>query len=55
MALDQIGRDLENPFENRVHDVPLNAISRNIEIDLKQLVGEPDVPEPEKVVDGVLW
>jgi len=55
MALDEIGRDLENPFDNGVHDVALNAITRTIEIDLKQLVGEANLPQPEKVVNGVLW
>lgn len=55
LLLDEIGRDLENPFENTVHDIPLNAISRTIEIDLKQLLREPNVPEPEKAIHGVLW
>ncbi|MBV9502756.1 MAG: hypothetical protein JO138_25570 [Acidobacteriaceae bacterium] len=55
LTLDEIGRDLENPFENKVHDLPLNAIARNIEIDLKELLQDPNVPEPEKAVDGVLW
>ena len=55
LSLDEIGRDLENPFDNGLHDVPLNAITRTIEIDLKQLLREPKVPEPEKAIDGVLW
>ena len=55
LALDQIGRDLEAPFENLPHDVPLAAITRTIEINLKQMIGESDVPEPLAAVDGVLW
>ena len=55
MALDQIGRDLENPFENLPHDISLTAISRTIEINLKQMIGEKDVPEPLAPVDGILW
>jgi putative membrane protein len=55
LALDQIGRDLEAPFENDEHDVPLTAISKNIEINLKQLLGEKELPEPVKPVYGVLW
>jgi ion channel-forming bestrophin family protein len=55
LALDQIGRDLENPFENREHDVPLTSVSKTIEINLKQLLGREDTPTPEKAVDGVLW
>jgi ion channel-forming bestrophin family protein len=55
LALDQIGRDLETPFENAPHDIPLTAISRTVEINLKQMIGEKEVPEPLKPVDGVLW
>jgi ion channel-forming bestrophin family protein len=55
LALDQIGRNLENPFDNTLHDIPLNSIARTIEINLKELSGEEHVPEPEKPVDGVLW
>ena len=55
LALDQIGRDLETPFENLPNDVSLTAISRTIEINLKQMIGEKEIPEPLAPVDGVLW
>jgi len=55
LALDKIGRDLEDPFDNTVYDVPMTAISKNIEINLRQLLGEKDLPEPEKPIFGVLW
>ena len=55
LALDEIGRDLEGPFDNTVHDVPLTSITRSIEITLKQLLGDSHVPAPEKPIDGVLW
>jgi putative membrane protein len=54
LALDQIGRDLENPFENDSNDVPLTAICKTIEINLRQLLGETALPEPEKPIHGVL-
>ncbi len=54
-VLDQIGRDLEDPFEGTVHDVPMAAITRTIEVDLQQMLGEQDVPRPLAPVDGVLW
>jgi putative membrane protein len=54
LALDKIGRDLETPFEN-THGIALTAITRTIEINLKQMLGEADVPEPLVPVDGVLW
>lgn len=55
LTLDQIGRDLEKPFENLPHDISLTAISRTIEIDLKQTIGEQELPEPLAPVNGVLW
>lgn len=54
-ALDKIGRDLESPFEDTPHDIALTSISRTIEINLKQMMGEKDVPEPVAPVNGILW
>jgi ion channel-forming bestrophin family protein len=55
LALEKIGRDLEHPFDNSVHDVALTSICRTIEIDLKQCLGETDLPVPIEQVRGVLW
>jgi len=55
MALDKIGRDLEDPFDNSIYDVPLTAITTTIEINLRQLLGEKELPAPMKPVEGVLW
>ena len=54
LVLDEVGRDLEDPFENRVYDVPMSAITRTIEIDLLQAIGSADVPEPIRPKDGIL-
>lgn len=35
LALDQSGKDIENPFENSVFDVPLTAITRTIDQNLR--------------------
>ena len=55
LALDQIGRDLEDPFNNTVYDVPLTSITTTIEINLRQLLGETVLPQREMPVHGVLW
>ncbi len=55
LALDRIGRDLEDPFENTIHDIPMQAITRTIEIDLLQSVDAPDPPDPVLPQNGVLW
>ncbi len=53
-GLDAIGDDVEQPFEVDDNDLPLHAITRNIEINLLQLMGERDVPDPIQPVNGVL-
>ena len=39
---------LQDPFENRPTDISMTAISRIIEINLLQMIGEKDIPEPIK-------
>jgi putative membrane protein len=55
LALDKIGRDLEDPFDNTIYDVPMTSITRGIETNLRQMLGETELPEAEKAVNGVLW
>ncbi|MBV8632031.1 MAG: hypothetical protein JOZ83_13965 [Silvibacterium sp.] len=55
LALERIGRDLEDPFENRIHDVSMTAIATTIEINLRQLLGDAELPEAVKPAEGVLW
>ena len=54
LAVLQIGDDLVDPFADTVHDVPLSAMCRTIEIDLLQAIGDP-APAPLTPVKGVLW
>jgi putative membrane protein len=55
LALDKIGRDLEDPFENTIYDVPLTSITTTIETNLRQLLGEKELPKPQAPIHGVLW
>ena len=55
LVLDKIGNDLEEPFDNNIFDVPMTAITRNIEINLRQMLGERDLPPQVVPVKGVLW
>src|SRR6202008_4853166 len=43
--MEYIGDYSENPFEGLINDVPLYSIVRNIEIDLKEMMGEKNLPE----------
>ena len=54
LALDQIGTDLEDPFEGKLHDVPMQAITRALEVDLHQMIGHLSVPPPIESKKGVL-
>ena len=54
LGLDSLGDEIEEPFGTDAEDLPLLALCRTIEIDLKELTGAPGVPEPAKAVDGVL-
>ena len=54
LAVLQIGDDLVDPFADTIHDVPLNAMCRTIEIDLLQSIGD-EAPKPLTPVKGVLW
>lgn len=44
LVLEQIGESTENPFEGNANDIPITQISRNIEIDLREMLGEKDLP-----------
>jgi putative membrane protein len=52
--VDRIGDYSENPFESAYNDVPISSISRIIEIDLLEMLGEKDVPQPYPVENGFL-
>nr|WP_272955142.1 bestrophin family ion channel [Agrobacterium rubi] len=54
LAMDRIGADLQDPFENRAHDVPLTSICRTIQIDLEQLLGNGAKAKPFKPIKNVL-
>ena len=49
-----LGEELNDPLENRINDTPMTAIFRTIEIDLRQMLGEVDLPDPIEPEDGVL-
>jgi ion channel-forming bestrophin family protein len=55
LILNRIGKNLEDPFENTVYDTPMTALSRTIEINLRQTLGETQLPPPVQPEKGVLW
>ena len=54
LALDQVGERTEDPFENRPGDTPLTSISLTIEENLKEMMGDPNLPEKPAPIQGVV-
>ena len=52
--MELIGDFSENPFEGTYNDVPITSISRAIEIDLREMLGETNIPAPLKAENGFL-
>ena len=55
VTIELVGHISEDPFENRMNDVPMTALCRTIEIDLRQMLGEITLRHPVQPVDGVLY
>lgn len=53
-AMEAVGDLSENPFENALTDVPMSAICRNIEIDLREMMNDKEVPQRLTPENGVL-
>ncbi len=52
--MEMIGDFSENPFEGTYNDVPITTIARGIEIDLKEMINEKDIPKPMTAENGFL-
>ncbi len=52
--MEKIGDYSENPFEGTYNDVPITSIARGIEIDLREMLNEENVPKPIAEVNGFL-
>lgn len=54
LTLDRVSDLIEQPFDTMDNDLPVNAIARNIEIEILQHLGEKDLPRPLEPVGGIL-
>jgi putative membrane protein len=45
-SLDRVGESTENPFDGSANDVPISQMCRTAEIDLREMLGETDLPPP---------
>lgn len=53
-TMEAVGDNSEDPFENFINDVPMTALCRTIEIDLRQMLNETDIPPKIQSENGVL-
>lgn len=54
MAMEKIGESTENPFEGGPNDVPITSMTRTIEIDLREMLDETDLPPAVPAVNNIL-
>lgn len=53
-TMDKIGESSENPFEGGPNDVPITSLCRTIEIDMREMLGESEIPQPLAAVNNIL-
>ena len=53
-GLDAVGTEIENPFGLDPNDLPLSSLSRMIEVNLRQCLGQTDLPALLQPVNRVL-
>ncbi|MCF0050716.1 hypothetical protein LXM25_11650 [Dyadobacter sp. LJ53] len=53
-TMEVVGDTSENPFENAINDIPMTAICRTIEIDLREMLDETNIPAPLTAVNNIL-
>lgn len=54
ISMEKVGESTENPFEGNANDVPITAISRTIEIDMRDMLDETNLPQPLTPINNIL-
>lgn len=54
LVMELVGDYSENPFEGLGNDIPMLSLCRTIEIDLREMLGETELPPPIEARNGVL-
>ncbi|MCV0384669.1 MAG: hypothetical protein K5799_14690 [Erythrobacter sp.] len=55
LTWEKIGDSSEDPFEGRPFDVSMTALCRTIEIDLRDMLDEPELPQKTPPRDNILY
>ncbi|NAY91096.1 hypothetical protein GTQ34_04115 [Muricauda sp. JGD-17] len=54
VMMEVVGDYTENPFQGMANDIPMMSLCRVIEIDLREMLGESDLPPNVEAKNGVL-
>jgi putative membrane protein len=54
VMMEIVGDYSENPFQGMANDIPMLSLSRVIEIDLREMLGETDLPAGIEAKNGIL-
>ena len=53
-SLGRVGESTESPFEGSPNDIPISHMCRTAEIDLREMLGETDLPSPLEPKNNIL-
>jgi len=53
-SMERVGESTENPFEGNPNDVPITAMTRTMEIDLRDMLDETNLPPALQPVNDIL-
>jgi len=54
VMMEVVGDYTENPFQGMANDIPMLSLCRIIEIDLREMLGESDLPPNIEPINGIL-
>ena len=54
VMMELVGDYTENPFQGMANDIPMLSLCRTIEIDLREILKESDLPAPIKAKKNIL-
>ncbi|HSK13425.1 MAG TPA: bestrophin family ion channel [Phnomibacter sp.] len=54
-VMNRVGEINEDPFENSIQDIPMTALCNTIERDLKEMLGEKELPGKVEAKDGYIY
>ncbi len=54
VMMEIVGENTANPFQGLIYDIPMMSLCRTIEIDLREMLGETELPPTIKAKNGVL-